>query len=175
MVPDDRDREELLPPALRTGGSVYDHAPDQYRASQPSSAGPSSPARPNPMPTAVRRLLMLLPRILPLISAPIRGALKDLVDKLAEKAATTESGIDDLLVGQLRVLLGLESSEVAGEVAGFLPDILELISPELREALNGFVLDLQAKAKETSTYWDDFLVGLLKAALGVKGNPQAAS
>lgn len=44
--------------------------------------------------------------------------------------------------------------------------ILALISPQLREALKGFLDDLEAKAKETDSIADDIFVAVLKMIFG---------
>jgi len=48
-----------------------------------------------------------------------------------------------------------------------LQKILELVSPEIRDALIKFVLDLEAKAKLTPNLWDDVLVFVLKKVLAI--------
>ena len=44
--------------------------------------------------------------------------------------------------------------------------ILELISPQLREAIRGFLDDLEAKAKETDSVVDDIFVMFVKMLFG---------
>lgn len=55
-----------------------------------------------------------------------------------------------------------------GSFSGVLGKILEAITPALREAIENFLKELYAKAKQTSNPWDDFLVELLAAVLGIK-------
>jgi len=44
--------------------------------------------------------------------------------------------------------------------------MLSVITPQLREGLNEFVLNLERQAAETPNPWDDIFVGLLKTLLG---------
>jgi len=48
-----------------------------------------------------------------------------------------------------------------------LQKILELVSPEIRDALVQFVLELEISAKETPNLWDDVLVFVLKRVLAI--------
>ena len=48
-----------------------------------------------------------------------------------------------------------------------LQKIMELISPEIREMVVKFVLELEEKAKLTPNLWDDILVFALKKVLAI--------
>ena len=48
--------------------------------------------------------------------------------------------------------------------------IIQMVSPELREMITSFVLQLELKAQETPNPIDNLLVGVLKTALDVKEN-----
>ena len=49
-----------------------------------------------------------------------------------------------------------------------LPQLLGLITPLLRESLEGGIKDLRAKAKTTDNPIDDILVAVLAGALGLE-------
>ncbi len=49
-----------------------------------------------------------------------------------------------------------------------LPQIMKLVTPILRETLEGFIEDLYAKAKATPNPVDDVLVGILAGLVGVE-------
>jgi len=52
--------------------------------------------------------------------------------------------------------------------SGVLGKVLEVVTPELRKMVESFLKDLYQKAKATQNPWDDFLVELLAAVLGIK-------
>ncbi|MBW2619128.1 MAG: hypothetical protein JRC92_09660 [Deltaproteobacteria bacterium] len=53
-------------------------------------------------------------------------------------------------------------------VLPILPQLLGLITPLLRESLEGGIKDLQAKAKTTDNPIDDILVAVLAGAVGLE-------
>lgn len=48
-----------------------------------------------------------------------------------------------------------------------LETILEIVTPDIMEALRKFLLELYQKAKETANPWDDFLLRFLLRILGI--------
>ena len=48
----------------------------------------------------------------------------------------------------------------------FLSEILEKLSPEIREELKKFMVSLKQKAEATDNWWDDVLVDFLIDVLG---------
>lgn len=46
--------------------------------------------------------------------------------------------------------------------------IIENVSPQIREKITAFVVDLEKKAKETPNVFDDMLVDLLKRILAIE-------
>ena len=48
-----------------------------------------------------------------------------------------------------------------------LMNVFESVSPHLREFVQEAVLELEEKAKATDNKWDDFLVLILKALVGL--------
>lgn len=46
--------------------------------------------------------------------------------------------------------------------------LMPIVTPSLREALETFLKDLYAKAKETANPWDDFLTKFLMRILGIE-------
>ena len=53
-------------------------------------------------------------------------------------------------------------------VAKILDEVFKRISPELREHIKKFVIELEARAKATTNPWDDLAVVVLKAALNIE-------
>ena len=51
---------------------------------------------------------------------------------------------------------------------GFLGDLLENISPAIREVLKQLVLNLYQEAKKTDNPWDDLLCVFLAGLLGIE-------
>jgi len=47
--------------------------------------------------------------------------------------------------------------------------VFTVMTPELREGLKQFVLNLEKQAKATPNPWDDIFVGILKTVLLIKG------
>lgn len=58
--------------------------------------------------------------------------------------------------------------EVIGKVV--IP-ILNLITPEIKDALNKFLTDLYLKALKTSNPWDDLFIGMLLDVLAIPRPP----
>lgn len=52
-------------------------------------------------------------------------------------------------------------------VAKILDEVFKRISPELRDHIKKFVIELEARAKVTTNPWDDLAVVVLKAALNI--------
>ncbi len=50
-------------------------------------------------------------------------------------------------------------------LARFIPLILSVISPEIKQLVADFVIQLEANAKKTPNPWDDMLVELLKVII----------
>lgn len=55
-------------------------------------------------------------------------------------------------------------------LSGVFGQLVAVITPELRELIKQFVLDLWAKAVATDNVWDDFFVKLLAGLLGITLN-----
>ena len=55
-------------------------------------------------------------------------------------------------------------------IVSLIGQILQMVSPEIRSLLKGFVLELEERASQTPNPWDNMLVGALKAILDVKEN-----
>lgn len=61
-------------------------------------------------------------------------------------------------------------NKLLSTAAALIPELIELISPQLRTVLVEAVGQLEKLAKETSNPVDDFLVGLLKSLLKIEEN-----
>ena len=60
--------------------------------------------------------------------------------------------------------------DILEKLTGFLPAILDLVSPELRRILVEAVKKMEGHARETANPFDDAAVGLLKALLRIEEN-----
>lgn len=53
-------------------------------------------------------------------------------------------------------------------IAKIIEKVVKKLSPEFKQTINQFVLELEIKAEATDNPWDDIAVMILKVALGIE-------